>query len=360
MRVIQMLPSISYGDGVGNDCLAIQKVLLNAGYDAEIYAGHIGRGVKTENLYHVEKMGKVEADDIIIYHLSTGNNMNFLFGDMKGKKILRYHNITPGYFFRSYSSRYQKECDYGRAGLRYLRDKVDFCMTDSNYNGAELMNAGYKCPVVTIPIVIPFSEYEKEADSRIVQKYSDGRRNFIFTGRLAPNKCQEDIIKSFYLYKRYYDREARLFLVGSWYGMEAYYDRLKRYVKELNLSDVYFTGHVPFEHILAYYKIADAFICMSEHEGFCIPLVEAMYFGVPIVAYNSSAVGETLGEGGILLEEKSCLVVAACLDKLCSDGILYKNVTKAQRKQLEKFCSIKTKDAFLEIIGELSRKSFET
>lgn len=354
MRIIQMLPSISYGDGVGNDCLAIHEVLTEEGYDTAIYAGHIGKGLNSKKILPVKKMGIVEADDIIIYHLSTGNNMSFQLGEMPGKKILRYHNITPGYFFKPYSVLYQKECDYGRSGLRFLADKVQYCITASDYNREELQKLGYQCPMATVPSIIPFEDYNKSSDHEILSRYDDGRTNIIFTGRISPNKCQEDVIKSFYLYKKHFDKEARLFLVGSWNGMEAYCDKLKDYVEKLELPDVYFTGHIPFEQILSYYKLADVFVCMSEHEGFCIPLVEAMYFRIPIVAYNSSAIVETLGESGILLNEKNHMLAAACIARLRSDEELRSEVIAEELLQLNKFAIEKTKRLLLDIIKELT------
>lgn len=109
----------------------------------------------------------------------------------------------------------------------------------------------------------------------------DGYTNFIFVGRVAPNKKQEDVIRAFYCYKKYCNPKSRLFIVGSYNGMERYYHRLRRYVGALELDNVVFTGHIPFAQILAYYHLADLFLCMSDHEGFCVPLVEAMYFNLP-------------------------------------------------------------------------------
>ena len=114
-------------------------------------------------------------------------------------------------------------------------------------------------------------------------------------------------------------KRQRLFFVGKYAGMEAYYEQLKRYVEALDLKDVYFTGHIKFDEILAYYRTADVFVCMSEHEGFCVPLVEAMYFGVPIVAYDSSAIADTLGNGGILTEDKDPKLVAEIINRLVQD-----------------------------------------
>lgn len=352
MKVIQILPSISYGDGVGNDCLGIYSILKQAGFETAIYAGHIGKNLPSGFIFPLDRMGAVCEDDIVIYHLSTGNNLNFIFGEMKGKKILRYHNITPGYFFEPYNRTIQKDCDYGRAGLRYLADKVDYCLVDSDYNGQELIRCGYRCPVETIPIAIDFKDYNQMPDQDLIKKYSDGRKNIIFTGRITPNKCQQDVIKVFYLYKKYYEKDARLFLVGSWNGMENYYRKLVDYTQQLGLNDVYFTGHVPFNQILAYYRLADTFVCMSEHEGFCIPLIEAMYFHVPIIAYDSSAIGETLGESGVLLREKDALLAASCIDAVCKDREMQDWIKRVQMNQLKRFSTEETQKRILDIIAE--------
>ena len=142
---------------------------------------------------------------------------------------------------------------------------------------------GYTCPIDVLPILIPFDDYAKTPSQQVIDRYSDGYTNLIFTGRIAPNKRQEDVIRAFYDYKKFYNPKSRLILVGGHNGMERYYHRLKSYINALELEDVVFPGHIKFDEILAYYKIADVFLCQSEHEGFCVPLVEAMYFDVPVV-----------------------------------------------------------------------------
>ena len=200
------------------------------------------------------------------------------------------------------------------------------------------MDSGYSCSIDILPILIPFQDYEKKPDQKIIRTYTqDGYTNILFTGRIAPNKKQEDIIRIFYFYKKRYNCKSRLFLVGSYGGMERYYQRLQDYVDMLHLEDVYFTGHIRFEEILAYYKIADAFVCMSEHEGFCVPLVEAMYFGVPILAYDSSAVADTLGGSGFLTDTKDPLVNAGVLDRILRDEDLQKSILAKEKERLRDF-----------------------
>ena len=172
----------------------------------------------------------------------------------------------------------------------------------------------------------------------------------MFLGRIAPNKKHEDIIAAFSCYKKNYDINARLFLIGSSEGMEAYRDQLNEYIDMLGVNDVIFTGKVPFDEILSYFKIADVFLCMSEHEGFCVPLVESMFFDVPIVAYASSAVPETLSSAGILLKEKDPLVTAGIIDRLLRDDDLREDVLNGQRKRLSDFSYEKTSELFLQYI----------
>lgn len=174
--------------------------------------------------------------------------------------------------------------------------------------------------------------------------------NILFTGRIVPNKKQEDIIKSFYYYQKYYNAESRLFLVGSYRGMDDYYNRLKKYAEELGVKNVVFTGHIKFNSILAYYHLADVFLCMSEHEGFCIPLVEAMHFQIPIVACDHAAVGETLGTGGILLPSSDCLLAAGAIDRVVCDGGLRNKIIENQKKEMKRFLTKTVGDKFIELL----------
>src|SRR5690606_3919553 len=153
-----------------------------------------------------------------------------------------------------------------------------------------------------------------------VERFSkDGYTNLLFVGRIAPNKKQDDIIKIFYYYKKFINPESRLILVGSYIGMERYYSELIKLVNDLDLQDVFFTGHIPFESILAYYQISHLFLCMSEHEGFCVPIVEAMLFDLPIIAYRSSAVPATLGNAGFVVSEKNYKAIAELIHIVLND-----------------------------------------
>lgn len=339
MRIIQLLTTIAFGDAVSNDSLAIRNIIREMGYNTGIYAEHIDEKLLAGTAKVVASMPRLNADDVIIYHASTGTQLNFDLPGMPGRKLMIYHNITPASFFEDYSPEAVQLTRLGYDGMRFLADKTDYCIADSDYNRRDLVKQGYTCPIDVCPILIPFEDYDQKPDSRILNLYrGDGWTNLLFVGRIAPNKKQEDVIRAFFCYQRDYNPRSRLFLVGNAGGMEKYEGRLKAYVKRLGLEDkVIFPGHIKFNAILAYYRLADVFVCMSEHEGFCVPLVEAMYFDKPIVAYRSSAIPDTMGEGGLLLEDKDPHMAAAVIDRVVRDGALRAYISARQRTRLKEY-----------------------
>jgi glycosyltransferase involved in cell wall biosynthesis len=184
-----------------------------------------------------------------------------------------------------------------------------------------------------------------------MERMNDGRHNILFVGRISPNKKQEDVIRAFCCYRKEYDPESRLILIGSAGSMENYLEALKDYVRQLGLEEsVVFPGHIRFAEILAYYRTADVFLCMSEHEGFCVPLVEAMYFGVPIAAYAAAAVPDTLGNGGLLLDSKEPAYAAAAMDRIIRDEGLRALIRKGQEAVLARFSRAETEKQMKECL----------
>lgn len=346
MKVIQIVPTLALGDAIGNDTMALKKVIAQMGYKTEIYAHSFASSSAQKQGRQIKHLPKLHKEDVVIYHLAIGCYLNYLVAKLKCRKIIIYHNVTPPHFFESIDKNNFKCCNEGLKGVAYLSDKADYFLADSDFNREELLAQGYKCPVDVLPILIPFDDYEKEPDQDIIDQYSDGATNIIFTGRIAPNKKHEDVIKAFYCYKKYYDHTARLFLVGSFGENDVYYNKLKKYVKWLGARDVYFTGHIKFNQILAYYRIADQFLCMSEHEGFCVPLVEAMFFNVPIIAYDSTAIPYTLGGSGLLIKDKDPMMTAGLINRLQTDANLRKMVIANQRERLKDFSYEKIKRQF--------------
>ena len=349
MRIIQMLPTFAYGDAIGNDTLSLQDTLRDAGYETEIYAEVIDVKLGKDAAKHASEY-QYQDGDIIFYHLSTGSNLNYKITEYPCRRIIMYHNITPPEFFRGYSAEAEKACGEGLRATKFLGKRTDLCIVDSAYNKQDLIEMGYTCPMEVLPILIAFDDYKKEPDKKVIKKYDDDWVNIVFTGRVVPNKCHQDIIAAFYYYKKYIQPKSRLFLVGRYDGAPSFKAQLDAYANSLGVKDVYFTGHVRFNEILAYYNIADVFVCMSEHEGFCVPLVEAMYFGVPIIAYDSTAIGDTLGGSGLLLKDKSPEVVAEAINLVVTNKELAKQLVDGEKERLKDFEHSKIKKRFLEIM----------
>jgi glycosyltransferase involved in cell wall biosynthesis len=186
-----------------------------------------------------------------------------------------------------------------------------------------------------LPVVLDLAVYDRAPSPVVERMFRDGRRNLLFVGRIIPNKRIDDLIRAFAVYQRRCEPRSRLLLVGEHKGFEGYLDRLSALARELHLEQVVFTGHVDDEDLIAYYRVADAFLCLSEHEGFCVPLVEAMYFGVPVLAYAAGAVAETLRGGGVLLQDKAPELVAELVDRVIRDGALRASLLASQRRAVD-------------------------
>jgi glycosyltransferase involved in cell wall biosynthesis len=356
MKIVQLLPTIAYGDAVGNDTLALYDLLRKAGFDTAIYAGNIDARLKKAYIHSYADLPDLGEEDILIYHYSIGSDeMRKVLEHTRARRLMIYHNVTPAVFFESYNQWMARECKKGRQELRDMSGLFEACLADSTYNAKELVESGYHCPIAVLPILIPFEDYKKSPSESVISKYgNDGLENWLFVGRIAPNKKQENIIRAFAYYKKHYNPRSRLFLVGSPVA-EAYDDALRRYVRNLGLSaDVIFTGHTSFADILAYYHLADVFVCMSEHEGFCVPLVEAMLFNVPVIAASHSAIPDTLGGAGLLVGDADSTVVGELAAKLHGNEYFRQSVIEGQRQRLRDFSYDKVSDRALWLINQFA------
>ncbi len=348
MKVVQVMPSVTFGDAVSNDARAIAKVISELGYSTGIYAKSIGCGVDDRLVHGFASLPHLEADDVVIFNHSTGTDLCRVLGELGGRKLMIYHNITPPEFFRGYSAQLEIAMQNGYLGTRQVMSCISHVMAVSEYNARSLREMGYTCPMTVRPILIPFSDYEREPNRDVMKRFSnDGFVNILFVGRIAPNKRQEDIIRAFAHYKKHFGVRSRLILVGNDRGLETYGELLRGYVRALGVDDVIFAGHTDLPTLIAYYRVADVFLCMSEHEGFGVPLVEAMYFDVPIIAYNSSAVGETLGGSGILLDSKEPELVCRIIDRTVNDAAFRGGILEKQRARLADLSYGRVRESFV-------------
>lgn len=352
MIIVQLVGSISYGDAVGNDILAMRSVIEEMGYETAIYAENIDKRLPEGTAYHKDKMPELAEDDVAIYHMACGCDMSAEFAALKCKRVMVYHNITPPHFFRDYDKNSYKVCQDGYEQLKLLADKTDYCLAVSEYNKSDLIRMGFQCKIDVLPIIIPYEDYDKEPAQKTFDTYQDGKVNILFVGRVVPNKKHEDVIKAFYEYQRHYNLNSRLIFVGSSAPHDRYRQRLDDYAKELGVENLVFPGHIKFDEILAFYRLADVFLCQSEHEGFCVPLIEAMYLGTPIIAYDASAIAGTLGGSGILMDTKSPLITAGMINELVTNEELKQTVLDNQKERLKDFDRQLVKNQFKQYLQE--------
>lgn len=349
MNIYQLLPNFILGDGIGNEVMEIYNVLRREGYNTKVFADGIDPMISRDIAGPVCDMPLLSKDDIILYHLSIGTDLNQYLEKLSCRIIFRYHNITPASFFEPYNRLSAELCRRGEDELIELKEVPHYCLAVSEYNKQELIKVGYKCKIDVLPILLNYKKYDLPPSNEILQRYHDDYVNLIFVGRIAPNKRQDDVLKAYHMYKRLYNPKSRLFIVGSYSDEDLYYKEIIQLIERKGIEDVIITGHIPLEEEVAYYKLAHTFVCMSEHEGFCIPLVEAMYFGVPIIAYRSSAVAETLGENGVIVDSKDMNYIAKVINETMSAKT---EINRSRKTICDKFSYEITRDKLLKYIKQ--------
>ena len=332
-RVPQLLAALSYGDAIGNEALAIQHHLRAAGYESDIFAEsvHPRMAHLARPLHEYREVSSRET--VCLFHFSIGSAAGRMVFGAPDRLVSIYHNITPAEFFLGFHPHLAGLCYHGRRELAAFAPRTALALGDSEFNRRELQAAGYRRTEV-LPIVLDLDRFRQLASPVVRGLYGDRRKNLLFVGRIIPNKKIEDLLQVFAVYQRYLEPRSRLLLVGEYRGFERYQRRLRERVEALRLDNVVFAGHVDDDDLRAYYSVADLFLCLSEHEGFCVPLVEAMNFGVPVLAFDAGAVAETLRGGGVLLKEKRPEVVAELVHRILSDAALRSAVMATQERAL--------------------------
>lgn len=357
MKIYQIVDTLNFGDAIGNDVVAIKHVIEEMGIETEIYANSIAEKVKEPGAYKFSNMPKIDDDDIVIYHMASGSAFNKMTAELNCRKIMIYHNITPFEFFTIDSIGASEVCRRGLNDMLEMKGKFTAYLADSHFNKSNMIDMGYAADKIdVIPVIIPFDDYKKTPDADMVKKLSDGVTNIVFVGRIAPNKKHEDLIRTFHYYKKNVNPNSRLILAGSANKGGMYYNDLLEYIDYLGVEDVIFPGHISFAEILAIYSTADVFLCLSEHEGFCVPLLEAMTFDVPIVAFASSAIPETIGGASVVVDNKDPVYLSKVIDGVINNEQLKKQIIEAQRKRLEDFRYEKIKVQLQNYINDFMEK----
>jgi glycosyltransferase involved in cell wall biosynthesis len=358
--VHQLLPALTSGDAIGNQALFLQQLLRRRGYTSHIFAGSWDVASQAHCQPYRQYAQVSHANNLLILHYAVGGEVNTFAQSLPDRKLMVYHNVTPGHFFRGFNDDVARLCDEARASLHQFASNMSI-VADSPYNADEMRAMGFEVLGI-VPPVVDFDRLTHLLGSDDAQKarvqFAKPNANcldWLFVGRMAPNKCVHDIIKAFYYFHKFVQPNSRLLLMGGNGGVEAYTDGLRQLVASLSLEDaVVFAGHQPDGALAAFYEMADVYVSMSEHEGFCVPVLEAMQFGLPVLAYNSTNLPHTLGNAGVLLNRKDPKLVAEMAYEMCCNQPLRQKIIARQRARLSAFSPDITQQSFFDCLAKLN------
>ncbi|MCP4153540.1 MAG: glycosyltransferase family 4 protein [bacterium] len=336
MIIEQFLPAFHYGDAIGNSALSLHRFLLEKGIESRIIALTIDEKMKYEATFF--KNYKEDPNSLKILHYAIPSELTDFFLKVKGKKAMIYHNVTPHHFFTDFSDQMVRFTLAGRRHLERLNDCFDLSLTVSDFNAFELKELNFK-NVKRSPLLVNLEDYAVPHSKGYYNLMKDERKNIIFVGRITPNKKIEDLVKVLFFYKKYLSPSIRLIIAGNTKTLPNYFHAVRDLASRFYLSseDIVFTGHIPFDELLSVYRLGDVFLSMSEHEGFCLPLIESSYFRLPVVAYDAGAVAETMDGSGIVFKEKKIDMVAGLVERVLNDESLNAHLKKLQVKHLNDY-----------------------
>ncbi len=329
IKIHQVLATLGYGDAIGHEVLGIQRVLRRAGYQSEIFVETADYRLESLTRDYRELIDHSDAENLILHHFSLGSKASRTAYALPDRMALIYHNITPPEYFVGVHRTLARQCFRGRRELQAYRDRCDLALGDSEFNRQDLESLGFPRTAV-LPVVPDFSHLDREPNWLLAQDFDDDWTNVLFVGRVIANKKIEDVIRFFHTYHTFYNPRSRLLIVGTQSGFERYLASLHQLVATLGATHVHFVGHVSDSELVAFYECADLFLCASEHEGFCVPLVESFYKQVPVLAYAATAVPATMDGAGVLFDDKDPVHVATLMDAILSDAALQDRIVEGQ------------------------------
>ena len=351
IRIHQVLATLGYGDAIGHEVLGIQRVLRAAGYKSEIFVETADHRLEPQTRDYRELVDFSHRDNLLLHHFSLGSKASRTAYALPDRMALIYHNITPPEYFVGVHRTLARQTFRGRRELQAYADRCDLAMGDSEFNRQDLEALGFPRTAV-LPVVPDFSHLDREPNWLVARDFDDDWTNIVFVGRVIANKKIEDLICWFHAYHTIFNPRSRLLLVGAQTGFERYLASLHELVGRLDASQVHFIGHVSDEELVAYYELADLFLCASEHEGFCVPIVEAFYKQVPVLAYAATAVPSTMDGAGVLFEDRNPIHVAALMDEIVSNVSLQDRIVDGQLAAIDR---LRSKDFAGTLLGFVDR-----
>ncbi|QQR42055.1 glycosyltransferase [Myxococcus xanthus] len=346
----QVLPRLAWGDAVGNQVRYLQGLLRRWGHASEIYADAWDDACKDQVRPMRDSAREADRDAVLLVHHSFESRLVPRIAKSPGRKVLVYHNVTPARLFEGFERKVAAACDAARDELLALRPHVEAAFAYSRFSAEELVAAGYP-NVAVLPFAIDWAAFDTAPDPALQAELDDGMSNILFVGRAVPSKKVDDVLRVFTAYQRLYQPRSRLVVAGYLHRDGAYGAYLHGLKDVLGAEQVRFLGRVSAAQLSACFATASAYLSMSRHEGFGVPLLEAMYRGVPVVAYGAAAVPETMGGAGLATRSDEPREVAKLLAVLDRNAGLRAQVIAAQRERIAELSQ--------EAVAEQVRVAFE-
>jgi glycosyltransferase involved in cell wall biosynthesis len=351
----QFIPSLAPRDAVGSHTLLAKEVLRRLGYRSELYADEIKPEMRGLARPYRGLPRRAAWGTYLLYQASIGSPLAAFLAERPEPKLVNYHNITPYRLMEGFDRKVAAATAVGRHQLRQLAPVSAAAIAVSRFNQADLCDLGFRRTFVAPPLVDLRAfdvEVDEEALARLEERRAhEGGADWLFVGRVSPHKAQHDLVKALAAYRRAYDPAARLHLVGA-ASPPLYSDTVGRLAAALGLGDaVDLAGSVSPGQLAAHYRAADVFVCASDHEGFNLPILEALYHRLPVVAHAAAAVPETVGEAGLLVAgPKSPLRIAAAVHLALSDPALRSRLAEAASRRLSELAPERSQARFAQVV----------
>ncbi len=337
-RIHQIVAGYLPGNAVSNFARLTRKHIRAWGYQSEIYCDpkRTANSLRNDARDLHVLADDCRPNDVAILHITLSSPANLIFPALRCRKVIMFHNITPSRYFRHINPALVRNLDEGVRQCASLAHVAEVNLVSSQFNAECLLKMGFP-HVSFLPFMVDLAEQHRDVNEDYRDRFNDGRVNILFVGRVVPNKRHDDLLRVFHHFQHAVEPQSRLIMAGSYGGTETYRSLLLSLAKELCLQQVVLTGGLTQPRLNACYRSASAFLCMSEHEGFCVPLLEAMYHNLPVLAVSSTAIPETLDGAGILFKERNYALIAETMGQLLRDGMLREAVQARQQVRLASY-----------------------
>jgi glycosyltransferase involved in cell wall biosynthesis len=341
----QITAGFAAGDAISLEAVAIRDLCRAMGLESEIFVPMETTTADCRHLIRPLEEYRAAPSDLLIYHYSIQTPATEVFRRSPARKAVIYHNITPASFFRPYDEKVVRLLEEGRRELAAVAAQADVVWAASAFNASELAALGAK-NVRVLSLLFSARAFDVPADPVVRQGLSTPQKKILFVGRMAPNKCVEELIEAFAWYHKGIERRSELILVGSEQGCPKYFSMLRMFAGELDLMPVSFVRYASPAGLISYYEKADLFVTTSRHEGYCLPVVEAMYKGVPVIARKTGGLPEAMEGAGVMFEDAKPEELAQLMARVISDGALRSEVLAGQRARIQRLLARKVPEEF--------------